>query len=505
MSLLGIDIGTTGCKTVVFDKFGEILSFKYKEYPLIHPKKGWVELDAELIWKNIKDLLKEISQNIKNDKISAFSVSCQGEAVIPIDREGNSLYNAIVTFDSRTLKQYMFWKRKLGKKKIFKITGMPLNPMYSINKIMWVKDNLRDIFKRTHKFLCFEDFIFSKFGLEPTISHCLAARTMAFDVTKKDWSDLILKEAKINRGLLSEVKPSGIIISEIDSKIADELGLDNSVVGVTGGHDQGCGALGAGIINETTAMNAAGTSDVITPILNKVHLNDLMLENNYSCYPYVVKDKYMTITFNLSGGLLLKWYKDKFCYEEKMISENENRNIYDVIVKRISPNPVDVFILPHLVGSGTPYLDPNSKGIIIGLDLETDKSKISRAVLESTAYDLRLNLEKLRECGIKINKVIAIGGGAKSKQWLQIKADILGTKVVTLKNSEAASLGASLLAGVASGVYPSFENAIDNSVREDSEYTPQDDYGKMYDERYLIYKDIYRNNKKLLKRIKNLE
>ena len=504
MSLLGIDIGTTGCKTIVFNKFGEILYYGYKEYPLIHPRKGWVELDAELIWENIRNLVKSANSKIKKDKISAFSVSCQGEAVIPVDRNGNSLYKAIVTFDSRTYEQYEFWKTKLGTNEIFKITGMPLHPMYSINKVMWFKKNLRDIFKRTDKFHCFEDFIFSKFGLKPTIDYCLASRTMAFDVIKKNWSEIILKEAGLNRRLFADARPSGEIIDEIDPEIAKDLGFGSNVVGVTGGHDQGCGAFGAGIIDEKTAMNATGTSDVITPVFNEPILDKAMLENNYPCYPYVIKDKYMTISVNLTGGLLLRWYRDKFCFEEKIVSDYEDKDIYDVIVDKAEDDPANIFILPHLVGSGTPYFDPNSKGAILGLDLETDKSKISRAVLDSNCYDLKLNLEKLKESNIEIDKMVVIGGGAKSKRLLQIKADVLGIKIITLKNTESASLGAALLAGIATGVYSSYEDAIVNTVKHDRVFTPDKLNYNIYNERYMIYKDIYKANCKLLHRISNL-
>ncbi|MHB8278097.1 MAG: FGGY-family carbohydrate kinase, partial [Candidatus Humimicrobiaceae bacterium] len=147
----------------------------------------------------------------------------------------------------------------------------------------------------------------------------------------------------------------------------------------------------------------------------------------------------MTISFNLTGGLLLKWYRDNFCYEEKIISEKENQNTYDLIIKKMYPKPVNIFILPHFVGSGTPYMDSNSKGAMLGLDLETDKPKLSRAILESNAYDLKFNLDKLEKSGINIEKIVAIGGGAKSPEWLKIKSDVLGIyKEVNLQN-EAAS------------------------------------------------------------------
>ncbi len=505
MSLLGIDIGTTGCKAVIFNRYGEILSAEYREHPLIHPREGWVEIDPGLIWNNVKDLVRDASQKIKKDKIKAFSVSCQGETTVPVSRDGSALYNAIVTFDSRTESQYRFWKRRLGEKKIFKITGMPLHPMYSVNKIMWIRENLKDVYKRAYKFLCFEDYIFSKFGLTPTIDYTLAARTMAFDIKSKNWSEEILKEAKINVDMLSEVKPSAEIVGEINSKILCDIGIDGNVFGVTGGHDQACGAFGAGITEEGTAMNATGTSDVITPILNKIYTTDSMLGNNYPCYPYVVKDKYMTITFNLTGGLLLRWYRDNFCYEERAAAEREGRDAYDVITSKMHSSPANIFILPHFVGSGTPYLDSKSRGAVLGLDLETNKAKIARAILESNTYDLRLNLEKLEESGITVDKIIAIGGGAKSHEWLKIKSDILNRKILTLKNPEAASLGAAMLAGLAVGEYSSYKNAVENTVKEDKMYCPDSNHSKQYDIRYSIYKDIYSKNKNLLHRISKLD
>ncbi|MCL4378662.1 MAG: FGGY family carbohydrate kinase [Actinobacteria bacterium] len=501
---MGIDVGTTGSKVVVFSKSGQVIAHEYQEYSLIHPEQGWMELDAESIWVIIKKLIIKATANVKKDSVKAFSISCQGEAVIPVDKGGNSLYNAIVTFDARTSEQYEFWLNNFGKEKVFEITGMPLHPMYSINKIMWVKKNLPDIFKRANKFLCFEDFIFFKFGLAPTISYCLASRTMAFDVIKKVWSEEILRTAQISSDYFSNPIPSGEVIGEINTKIAKEVGLAGNVVGVAGGHDQGCGAFGSGIIAEGMAINACGTSDVICTIFNKPKLNKKMLENNYPCYPYVMKDKYMTITFNLTGGLLLRWYRDTFCYEEKLMAEKENKSTYKIIDDGIYNKPVNVFILPHFVGSGTPYLDSDSKGLIIGLDLETGKSKLSRAILESNVYDLMFNLEKLQLCGIVVNEIIAIGGGAVSKKWLKIKSDILNKEITTLKNHEAASLGAALLAGLAIGKYSSYKDAVESTIERNKYIKPDKKIYGAYKERYLIYKDLYESNKAILHRISNL-
>ncbi|MBU4292945.1 MAG: hypothetical protein KJ770_02695 [Actinobacteria bacterium] len=504
MSILGIDIGTTGCKAVVFNRHGDILASQYKEHPLLHPNPGWTELDPNLVFKNIKNIIKTANQRLNKDKIKALAISSQGEAVMPVDRTGECLYNAIVTFDGRTGEQYQFWKEGLGKKTIFEITGMPLNPMYSINKIMWLKKNRRDIYKKTFKFLCFEDFVQMKFGANPTISYSLAARTSAFDVRKKEWSKTMLEQAGVEEGLLATCGPSAKVIGIVDKKISEELGLDNDVAVATGGHDQACGAYGAGIVKENVAMNAAGTSDVITVMLDKPYLNEIMLENNYACAPYVIPDKYTALTFNLTGGLLLKWYRDTFCYEETQLAKETGKNVYKIIDDSIYSKPVNLFILPHFVGSGTPTLDANSRGVIIGLDLETDKSKLSRAVLESNAYDLRYNLEKIESMGINVKKIFAIGGGANSPVWLQIKSNVLNKKMYTLMNSEAASLGAALLAGIAIGQYRDFKDAAITAVKQQDEFVPDKKILKFYEQRYKIYKEIYSANKSILHEISAL-
>jgi len=504
VSLLGIDVGTTGSKVVIFSRSGEIIAEEYAEHPLVLPEKGWVELDPNLIFFNIKNIIKKAVQKTKSDKVKALAVSCQGEAVIPVGKEKNTLYNAIVTFDNRTQEQYEFWKKGLGKKTIFEITGMPLNPMYSISKIMWIKKHRKDIFKKAALFLCFEDFIQMKLGVTPKISYSLAARTSAFDIVKKEWSKVILAEANIDSEVLAVPRPSAEPVGIIPSEIADELGLPHGVVVSTGGHDQACGTFGAGITEEGYAMHAAGTSDVIAVMLNKPYLNDIMLQNNYPCAPYVIPDKYTTLTFNLTGGLLLKWYRDVFCYEESVLAQEKNVNIYRIIDEKIYSKPVDVFILPHFVGSGTPSLDADSKGIIIGVDIATNKPKLSRAVLESNSYDLKLNLDKIESMGIKITNLIAIGGGAKSPVWLQIKSNVLNKCISTLINNEAASLGAALLAGISIGEYKNFKDAATCAVKQKGEFIPDASMIKGYKKRYDIYKSIYSTNKYLLHKISKL-
>jgi len=498
MSLLGLDIGTTGCKAVAFDEEGSLLARAYREYSLLHPKPGWAELDVNLLWKKIKEVIFDVANKTRSNPIKALSVSTQGEAVVPVTKDGKPLYNFSVSFDKRTEPQCQWWQEEIGKEEIFQITGMPLHPMYTINKIMWLKENRPDIYRKAYKFLCVEDFVIFKLGAFPAINHSLAARTMCFEIREKKWSERILSLAGVRKELLSEPKPSGCPVGKVNSKIAEELNLKSDVVVVTGGHDQPCGALGAGVVSPGLVMNAIGTSDALCPAINEPLLNKEMLGNNYCCYPHTCPDIYITISFNLTGGLLLKWYRDTLCFEEKMEADRTGRDVYDIIVERANPEPVDIYILPHFVGSGTPTLDSKSKGAILGLTIDTTKEDISRAILDSNNYDLRLNMDKLKEAGIPMEEIRTIGGGAKSERWLQLRANVLGKRVCTLKVSEAVSLGAAILAGVGINIFTSPQEGAQQWVKTDKVFEPDVKQHSQYRERYQNYLKIYPALKELI-------
>ena len=182
MSLLGLDIGTTGTKAIVFDSRGKVLANAYEDYPLEYPRPEWIELDSRSLLETVKGLIRKVSSGAGDDPIQAICSSCQGEAVVPVDRDGNTLSNFVVTFDNRTYPQYLFWQEELGAERIYRITGMPLHPMYTINKVMWFAENLPELHRKTWKYLCGEDYISHYLTGETAIGFPLAARTMAFDM-----------------------------------------------------------------------------------------------------------------------------------------------------------------------------------------------------------------------------------------------------------------------------------------------------------------------------------
>jgi xylulokinase len=500
---MGVDVGTTGCKAVVFDLDGKTIASAYREYPLLHPQPGWSELDIHNLWASAEEVVRETNSYVSSDPVAALSVSCQGEAVAPIDRNGNPLDNFSVSFDHRTVDQAKWWREQMGASEIFRITGMPLHAMHSINKIMWFKEHRREVFGRAAKFLCVEDYINFRLTGEYATDWSLAARTMAFDVIQKKWSPTILDRAGIDRALLPQAHPSGTAIGNVSAKLARELGFANDVLVATGGHDQPCGALGAGIIKPGMAMNATGTSDVICPAFNEPLLTHGMLENNYCCYPHTNPQQYVSIAFNLTGGLLLRWHRDVLCEKERLAAQDSGRDVYEVIIEAASDNLRSLYFLPHFVGAGTPYLDSHSRGALVGLTIDTTKEDISRAVLDSINYEAKVNIEHMNQSGCHIGEIRTIGGGAKSARWLQMKADTFGMPVISMKTSEAAALGAAILAGIAAGCFGSIREAVDRMVEVKQIYEPNAARGRQYECKYQEYVEIYpalRNLNDLLSR-----
>jgi len=489
MSLLGIDVGTTGCKAVAVDDGGRILASAYREYPLLHPEPGAAELDPEVVWRGVAESVAEANARLGGDPVRALAVSSQGEAVVPVAADGRVLANSPVSFDTRCAVQAAALGRAVGAERLGRITGQSIHTMYSLPKIMWWRDERPEVFRQAWKFLCYGDFVAWKLGLEPAIDHTMAARTLAFDIRERRWSAELLGLAGLDERRLARPVASGEAIGEVPRAAAASLGLPDGVVVAAGGHDQPCGALGAGVLHEGAAMYAVGTTECIA--LAFTEPRDALPARGYPCYPHVAPGLYVTLAGNFTGGALLRWYRDVFGAEERRAAERDGRDVYDEIISRVDDRPSRLFVLPHFAGSGSPFFDPAARGAIVGLTFETRREDIVKAILEGTTYELAMNLRRVREMGIAVRELRAIGGGARSRTWMRIKADIMGTRIVTLEVSEAACAGAALLAGRATGRYRSLEEAVAATVRVRDTIDPDPGRSAAYRERLAVYERLY--------------
>jgi len=498
MSFLGIDVGTTGCKALVFDDLGKLLTSSYHEYATISPKQGWFELDSQEVISHCKQVISQCANAVKDkDPVIALSISSQGEAFTVLDEKDDYLCHAMVSFDVRSQKQVEQFTQSFGLEKLYKITGHSPHTLFSIFKILWLKENQPDVFKKAAKILCFSDLLSYELTGNAAIGYSLAARTMMFDVSKLKWSDTILKAVGLDRRVLAEPVQMGAPVGKLRKRIAAEIGLNPNVIVAAGGHDQVCGALGAGVTGAGIAAYATGTVECVTPAFGKLVLNKTLMESNFATYPYAIDGLYTTVAFNMTGGSLLRWYRDQLAKFEVEQAKAKKCDPYDLILKDIPSGPTNIFVQPHFVSTGTPYFDPHPTGAIIGLSFNTTKADIVKAILEGVTYEMKLNIELFRQAGIEIKELRAIGGGAKSEKWMQIKSDVMNIPIVSLDVSETGCLGAALLAAKAAGCKDSLAEMSRKWVRQSRTYEPFAENVKKYQERFKVYSQIYKTLKPL--------
>ncbi len=496
MNYLGIDIGTTGVKAVVFGHDGKLVSSAYEEYPVLMPKPGWAELDSAKVIEKCFCAIREAARKVPG-KVAAIGVSSQGEAFTPVDKDGRMLCNGMVSFDTRAAASLDKWSDRFGKGKLYRITGHTAHPMFTIFKMLWLRENCKNIFKRTSKFLCFEDLLQYKLGVEdPAMGWPLAGRTMLFDVEKHRWNPDILEFCGISSDRLARPLPSGSIAGKIPGKMCRALNLAEGAAIVTGGHDQPCGALGAGVIKDGEAMYATGTVECICPAFSSLIRSSYLYRSNLCTYNYTMPDLYTTVAFSLTGGNILKWFRDEFGQMEKAEAAKSKADPYELLLKKMCPEPTGLLVLPHFTPTGTPYFDSDAEGAVIGLKLSTRRGEFMRALLEGVALEMRLNLDILDKAGLLIKELIAIGGGAKSRVWTQLKADVIGKPIRTVQITEAGCLGAAMLAASAQSG-EKLPDLVKRWVRKGETVRPRNDFTACYSKKFEAYKKLYPAIKKL--------
>jgi len=501
MLLLGIDIGTTGCKVIVARPDGEIVAQEYREYIYHRPKPGWVELDVDYLWNLVMGSIKKITDRVE-DEVKGIGVSSQGETVVPVDREGKCLYRAISWTDRRTEGFDRWWRREFGEWEAYQITGLPFAPpIYSINKIMWLKENKEDVFHKTWKFLCMEDYIIFKLTGVAVTDYSMACRTMTFDLQRQIRSSEILQVAKIDESLFPDIRPSGTPVGEIKAEAAKKTGLSSDTIVTTGGHDRPCAALAAGIIGEGPMLDDTGTAEALAVVAQRPILTRNLMEGGLPAEPHVRKGMFLTLSGVLTSGALLKWFRDQFGEGEKEIARKEAIDPYDVMMREAStskPGASGLMLLPHFAGG---FADAESRGVLIGLRLYHTRGDVIRALVEGATFQARSCIEYQEKEGMQISEVRATGGGAKSEFWLQLKANIFGKKVISPHAAGGSPLGAAMLAGVGTKIYKDIEESVEKTYRVERTYLPQKEIERQYTKLYKIWREIYPTLKNLLHKI----
>ncbi|MDW7659410.1 MAG: FGGY-family carbohydrate kinase [Bacillota bacterium] len=493
MSLLGIDIGTSGCKATIIDREGVMQSQAYCEYYTLSPAEGLQEINPDVVFSSVCKVVCEAVVACGSDPVQGISASSFGEAVVALDRQGQAIGNSLLYIDKRGEEEAEYLKKRIGDERVLQIAGTKIQPMFSLCKIMWLKKHQPEQYNRTWKYLLYADYVLFRLGAEPHTDYSLATRTMAFDITSKTWSQEILDCAAIDRTKFAEPVQAGTAVGTIAAAVAADLGLPADVALVAGGHDQPCAALGAGVIRPGMAIDGLGTVECLAPAFNSPILNDAMANHAFACVPHVVKDLYVTYAFTFTSGSVLKWYRDTLGQPYKDAADKRGVNAYTLMIEDAlaDPSPSPLLLLPHFAGAATPYMDNGSRGALIGLTTRTSARDILKAILEGITFEIMVNQEKLADASIAIHDLRAVGGLARSDQFLQLKANMMGTKIASLVYAEAGTIGVAILAGTATGLYTGIEDAVQKLVRVKKVFEPDKQVYAEYQARFVAYKRIY--------------
>jgi len=479
---MGVDIGSTGCKAMVFMQDGKILSHAYEEYEKISP----IEIDSIVLKKAVFLVIGKAADC--GVQVDAICISSFGESFVMLDGTDRPLDNILTYTNLCGQKQCAEMVQKHGEMRFRKIAGMRPLSMYSLAKMAAYHET--GLLDQAKKVMQMGEYIAYLLTGEHAVDYSLASRTMAFDVVNKRWDDELLSYAGAERSLMGSPVQSGVVIGKLRPATAKELSLSSNCVVVAGGQDQVCAATGAGVLSPGLAIDGIGTVECITPCFTSPMLRNDFLDNNYVCVPYTIPDCYATYIFNFTGGSLLKWYRDTFTAGiAEQVAQNGS-NFYAYMDSIGARQPTDLLVVPHFAGNATPDMNPDAKGLIWGLSFDTDNATLYRALLEGVTFEMMYNLEIVTGMGVAINELRATGGGSKSPYWLQIKADMTGLPITALNVEEAGITGCVMLAGVTTGVYSDLNEAAKVLVKIREVYEPNSVHKQVYAEKFERFKKL---------------
>ena len=453
MNLCGIDFGTTSVKAVLFNEKLSELASSTEDYT-VKTSGNIVELEAEKYWELLKNAIANTS---KEHKIDALAIDTQCETLILTDEDGNPVREAIVWLDNRAEEEAREIEAHFGRKKVYEVTGQPeITATWPASKLLWVKKNEPEVWAKTKKIFLLEDFLLYKLTGKFVTEMTLQSSTIYFDINNSCYWDEMLEFIGVEKSQLPALSGSGEYVGEYDG-----------IKVVTSAMDQVAGAIGAGVIEKGICSVMTGTTMAI--YLPTDSVPEYQEDSFVPCH-YSFDGSYALLSWSPTAGMALKWFKEAF------LSEVSFREL-DEMAEKIAVGSDGVTFLPYLCGSTMPKYNPDARGSFTGLTPEHTPAHFVRSIMESVACMLKSNLDYLKT---DVEEIRVMGGGAKSPLWCNMKADITGKRLLTLKNKETACLGAAILAGVGAGEFASVKDAC-RMIETDKVYTPQgNDYSEVY-------------------------
>ncbi len=491
--VIGVDCGTSGTKTVLFDEKGTVIASKTIEYPMYQPKNGYAEQEprdwADAMVNTIKAVMAQ--SGVSKSDVKGIGISGQMHGLVMLDKDNNVLRRSIIWCDQRTEAEVEWMTNTVGREKLIEITANPALTGWTAAKILWVKNNEPEIYEKVAHILLPKDYLRFVLTHEYATEVSDASGMQLLDVPNRKWSDELLSAFEIDKSWLGKVYESCEVTGTLTKSMADELGLCEGTIVVGGAGDNAAAAIGTGVAEDGKAFTTIGTSGVVF-----AHTSGIAIDPRgrvHTCCA-AVPGAWHVMGVTQGAGLSLKWFRDNFCAAEKETASYMGVDEYYLMDKEADTVPVGaerLLYLPYLMGERTPHLDPNARGMFFGLSAMHTKKHMLRAVLEGVSYSLRDCVEVFREMDINVSDMMACGGGGSSPLWRSMLADLYNCPVKTVASKEGPALGVALLALTGAGVYSSVPEACKAVVSVDKTQQPNAENVPVYDSYYQLYREIY--------------
>lgn len=493
--LIGIDLGTSGTKTVLFQENGQILASETIEYPLYQEQNGWGEQEPADWWDAARDGIRAVihSSGIDASAIKGIGISGQMHGLVMLDKDGKVLRRAILWLDQRTARECEEITNKVGAERLIEITANPALTGFTASKILWVRSHQPEIYERCAHILLPKDYLRYKLTGEFATEVSDASGMQLLDVPARQWSAEVLQKLEIDPALLGTVYESAEVTGAVHAAAADATGLRVGTPVVGGAGDNAAAAVGTGVVRDGLAFTTIGSSGVVFAHSSKIKIDPLGRVHTFCC---AVPGAWHVMGVHQAAGLSLRWLRDQVCAPE--VAEAERRGIdpYEVMSEEAAKIPAGadrLIYLPYMNGERTPHLDPNCRGVFFGLSGMHHRGHLIRAVMEGVSFSLRDSISILREMKIETDEMTATGGGGRSPLWRQMLADNYHCSVKTIDVKEGPAMGVAILAGVGTGVYKSVPEACDALIKTRSIQQPDPSAAAVYDRCYPLYRKLYQD------------
>lgn len=491
--LCGIDVGTTGTKTIIFDLEGNVAGKGYREYACTYPRPGWVEQDMDHVYSEAMASCREaVTQAaVPPEEIAAVALSTQRTTAVFLDGQ-EKILKAISWQDTRTVAELEDLEKYIGEKEFYELTGLPFNTTWIITRILWMKKNEPSTWEQVKKIAQVQDYFLRNMGAEDYfIDYPDACLYGLFDHRAYKWDDRLLNIAGIEEKLLPNPTPCGTAVGRLSKEAAALTGLAEGTSICVGAGDQNSASIGAGIVDKGTVSVSLGTGGMAIACLDYPY-RDPLSSACVTCH--AITGHYQFEGYQLGAASIFRWFRDELAEYEKNHAKEEGIRVYDFLNREIEQVPVGakgLVLMPYFASSGAPRWDSNARGAILGLTLAHDRPCIARACMEGIALEQKDILTNMQENAITIDSVRIIGGATNSNVWNQIQADMYKLPCDTLAVEDAAVLGAAIMAGKAVGIFADIPEGVRKMVHVKEHYEPIRAHAEIYDKMYDIYCSAY--------------